>query len=497
MISRPLHFKTILLFLLASYLILLVGGYIWIGDTYLFDARTAVLSFLLGMLFVVAIALSKDSIFPHVAMATALFLVYVFPRILTYIFAPEIVAFPFGAGMTILRMNASMTYVLAGTAMLLVGMFVSNALMPEEKNEKQKGFALSIPLRHMLAVFIFIAAFELFVTQYLGVSAYGKLQADKYNTVLQLMKALFSLDTFVFVALCVFFLEKKYKALNWQIFIVILLLFYGVFVAWGGSRGFAIRVAWIIFGAFLVAHVVTRINAKHLLIMFLMIMIAGGVSYKFATIKRINLVEQHRFDVDPPTTDKLAKHFAQEKKTFNELGISTVLAQVLNRLAILDFVLVLPEQPANIAAMEKYMTLPYAGYSILNVLPGTPFPEAKLSTSRVPSIIYRGFSEEYVLTHGYFSEYWTMWILALLMAGWWYGLIVIFGIGLTLQTLFTKADSVSVLYGAYFKCFLLVFALPLVYFSMGIDHTFLSLLSGALQTISVFVLLNILSRIKL
>lgn len=497
MISRPPHFKAILLFLLVFYLLLLVGGYIWTGDTYLFDARTMVLSFLLGVIFIVAITQSKDSIFPHIAMATALFLIYVFPRILTYIFVSEIVVFPFGEGMTVQRINAAMIYVLSGTAMLLLGMFTSNVVLPAHGiklyRERKEVF---VSLRNMVAIFVLILAFEFFTTSYLGISAYGKMRADNYNTLLQFMKAFLAVDTFVFVALCVFIFEKKYQMMNWRIFIILMLVIYGVFSAWSGSRGFPIRVTSIIFGILLIAGAVLDVRAKHFFGVLILILVTGFLSYKVATIKRIDLVQDYSYEVLPARTNDAENPYDKAKQAVSSTTAKGVLIQILNRIAILDYMLQLPEQTGDSIALKKYMSLHYAVLSTANTLPGTPFPEARLSTSRAPSIVYRGLSEEYVVANGYFSEYWTMWVLVILICGWWPGLGVLFAIGFLLHAGFNMALRTRSGYGEYIQCFLLVFALPLVYFSMGIDHTLVSFIVIGLQVAAIFLLLKLFSSKK-
>jgi len=82
-------------------------------------------------------------------------------------------------------------------------------------------------------------------------------------------------------------------------------------------------------------------------------------------------------------------------------------------MGVLDYAIQITTEPGDSIALAKYMNFSYMAKSIVNsALPGMPYLEAPLSTSRVINIIYRNYDERHVLNSGYFSEYWTIWGIA-------------------------------------------------------------------------------------
>jgi len=128
-----IFFKDFLNRLLYVYLIALTLGFILLGRNPLFDGNTELLGLSLGLVFLMSLNYCKESQFAHVAMITVLFLLYMFPRILTYLLAPRIVAFPFGRNVGTDTINLGLSYVLIGTVLLFAGSFASSSIFQPQR----------------------------------------------------------------------------------------------------------------------------------------------------------------------------------------------------------------------------------------------------------------------------------------------------------------------------------------------------------------------------
>jgi hypothetical protein len=185
-------------FILYAYLSALILGFIFIGHGVLFDDGTLIISIFLALIFILFLNIAKSDLFALIAMNAMLTIVFIFPRILTYLYAPELVVLPFNQSTGVIQVNDGLLYLSIGTALLIAGMYIADILFRTNCQEIENRILrpLKYPLASLSLIFIIITAVELSTTVWLGVSPYGKLRADNGNTILQLIKGFFALDTF-------------------------------------------------------------------------------------------------------------------------------------------------------------------------------------------------------------------------------------------------------------------------------------------------------------
>lgn len=171
-----------------------------------------------------------------------------------------------------------------------------------------------------------------------------------------------------------------------------------------------------------------------------------------------------------------------------------IIAPVLNRLGwVLDYPVLIVTQEGDSEAKGKYMNLLCPTKNIINMLvPGNPFPEAKIMTSRVVDVIYRGAVEPSMYSR-YFSEYWTLWGLAYVLFGWLGGLLPILFIGFIIHSLYALIIMLfSGLYQFYLKLWLLFYVTMGIIGNMGFDSAFTALFFGLLQFTVLYYSLSLI-----
>lgn len=192
---------------LYAYISALILGFAFIGNGVLFNEGTLIISIALGLIFILSLKIAKLDLFNHIAFVGILFFLFIFPRILTYLYAPEIVVLPFRQNIDASLINKGLLYLFIGTALFITGMFIADIIFRKnfQQIKSQILRPLNYPLTSLSIIFIIVITVELYATIWLEVSAYGKLRADNGNTLLQLIKGLFALDTFLYSSLHSYF----------------------------------------------------------------------------------------------------------------------------------------------------------------------------------------------------------------------------------------------------------------------------------------------------
>jgi len=480
--------KTILVGLVALYLVVLSAGFLFLGSNSLFDGTTASLGLALGVFVLVSLWSSPASMFPQVAMLTLYFLLYGFPRIAGYLLWPDAVTFPFGEGIGKAEINLGLLYILAGTVVILVGILLADTLT---RNHAQVVSSTPIldddhPLAALFMAFITVMLFDWFTTVFLDVSNLGKLRLETGNSYVQLLKGLFGFDMAYFVVLIALFLRGR-KEQGTYLMIVICSVLYILYSSFLGSRSTGLRVLLMLF-AILIA---TRPSFKAPLIRYcsiiLILIVASLCVYPLATQRRFDINRQYQ-----KTLDKVPPQERTRDGTDLYGDIPRLFITLSNRFQLIDYSILVLSQKGNPEEKSKYMKLDYALKSIMNyIVPGVIFQEAELDTSRVLAIIYRGFSEDYVKSHGHFSEFWTGWGLAYVLFGWYGGLAALCFAGFVLQLFYVLVHVISGKYRAYLASWYILLAPMLVYASSGLDHTVTTAGVLLLQTTVVVILLSL------
>ena len=477
-LRKSLSLRTLLIVLIFLYIVaILIGSLSLLLDSNpLFDELTLLLSLGIGLLLLFAVKFSRKYLFDQIAIITFFFLIFILPRIITYLFAPAVVIWPFGYGIDASTINAGLLYVLIGTMFFIIGIAIADIVFRPSLplSSAASGDPSCYSTRALITLFLVVVAIQLYASIIMEISPYGKMRAESYNTLFQLIKTSLELDSaFFFVFATLLFRSKIVNKSEWGAVILVLLCY--IFVtALCGSRAGVLRVVT----ALMIIPIVIQGNFRLKLGKFLTaILLLGGLSlaiFPFATMNRLAITASHR---DNPYAYEYAIAESKDLKMYGKLS-----ARVLNRLAVLDYPILIVTQEGDPEAKEKYINLLYPTKNIINMLmPGNPFPDAKIMTSRVVDVIYRGASEPPMYSR-YFSEHWTLWGLAYVLFGWLGGLFAILFIGFIIHSLYALIIMLfSGTYQFYLRLWLLLYVTQGIIGNMGVDSAFTTIFFGLLQ----------------
>ena len=491
--SKKISFKTILLMGIGGFLVTLGIGMILKNENFIFDKETGFLGLALGLVSLFSLLIanekSKGSFF-HIVYLAVFFLLYVFPRILSYLFFPNWVIFPVEEGIGIKEINSALFYLLLGSIALLIAFWAVEGISKYSCREIKKTTkeVFEIPFAPLAFSVIFVLGMEWAILSIAKVSVYGNLQAESWNSLLQVAKLIFDVDMIVFIALVgLAWGAKSDDSIYIKIgFIVAMYMLYTVSF---GVRGAGLRVTFMIMAVLLWERGNFRATFVQFCVVLVLLNGAGLIFYPIATQERINLSVREENKVEQ-LNKKLG--FRSNDEGLGLYGdIPKFANRILNRFGVVDYaVLATSEELGNPAAKSHYLSLDYGIKSIINfIVPGIIFPEAELSTSRVIPIVYRGVTEEYVKNHSYFSEFWTLWGLASAIFGRGQGVAFIFVVGILMQTMYILIEKTSDPYRIFLgSCYLLLVP-GLVFSSQGIDHTITTILVRYLQGIFSLIII--------
>jgi hypothetical protein len=170
-------------------------------------------------------------------------------------------------------------------------------------------------------------------------------------------------------------------------------------------------------------------------------------------------------------------------------ALSKVSSEITSRLAIPFYSAIqTTTHETNNEARQRYFTIKYTIMNVVNNLPGTPFPEAEVGTSRLFGVIYREQAEGQVLQHGYFSEFYTAWGLSYLFFGRLGGLIALALSGFLLAFFFSFVCKKQQEYPVM-GLWALVILPASILFTQGLDHTlWLWMVTGVRMAVSAYIL---------
>lgn len=488
--KKSIHFRTFLIILILLYIVALLIGSMWLGSNSFFDEMTLLLSLGIGFLLLFAVKFSRKYLFNQIAIITFIFLIYIFPRIITYLYAPKVVIWPFGEGINASTINIGLLYVFIGTMLFIIGMAIADlAFRPDLP---QSSVASGDPSRYsntvLVTIFLLVVAVQLYASLIMGISPYGKMRAESYNTLFQLIKTGFELDSaFLFVVATLLF-RKKTVNKSGRGAVIMVVACYLFVTALAGSRVGALRVLT----AFILIFIIIQGNFRLKLAKFSStILLLGALSlaiFPYATMSRARITARHYSN---PYAYEYEIDVTKDIKTPGNL-----IARVLNRLGVLDYAILIVTQEGDPEAKGKYMNLLYPIKNIINYLvPGIVFPEAQIMTSRVIDIIYRG-SYEPGMYERQFSEFWTLWGLAYVYFGWLGGLLAILFAGFIIHSLYALIIILfSGLYQFYLSLWFLGCGTIGVILNMGFDSAFTAIFFTLLQFVILYFYLLLISFI--
>lgn len=479
---RGLQVRLLLAALLAVYVLALVVGYTLRGPGPLFDGITLLLAVGFGGLLLALLWTARRAIFPLAAVLIFTCLIFVLPRLLQYLWTPDLVEFPFGSGTDSASVNLALVALLAGTAAVGAGFAAAAAVL------RRAGWAQPrvAPEPNMyststiLLVFAIMLAIEGYITVVMGVGVFGKYRADTGNTLIQLLKGMFGIDMAFFMSLIA--LSPPGRAPRKYAWAAVLVVVYTFYLTYTGSRVGGLRILTMLMMYLLAARGNFRVRLGDLTVVVLPLVLVSVLTFPLATYTRNVLVVERflKLGGERPASIRGAAEIVGRKDLELYERPLRFAAVVLNRLGAIDYLVLEVTEPGDPEEKARYLSLGYAAKSIINTfVPGALFPEAELSISRAHSIVYRGIKG---ITHlsGYNSEYWTLWGLGYLLFGWAEGVVALAAAGALFQAVYLGimrfAGGYRVYLGAWF-----LFMTYLYYLSMGVDHS---------VTVSVITLLQ-------
>lgn len=485
---QGLPVRLLLAALLAVYVLALVVGYTLRGPGPLFDGITLLLAVGFGGLLLALLWTARRAIFPLAAVLIFTCLIFVLPRLLQYLWTPDLVEFPFGTGTDSASVNLALVALLAGTAAVGAG-FAAAATVLRRAGWAQPRVAPEPNMYStstILLVFAIMLAIEVYISVVMGVGVFGKYRADTGNTLIQLLKVMFGIDMAFFMALIALSppgrAPRKYA---WAAVLVVVYIFY---LTYTGSRVGGLRVLTMLMMYLLAARGNFRVRLGDLTVVVLPLALVSVLAFPLATYTRNVLVVERflKLGGERPASIRGVDQRVRAAEIVGRKDLELYerplrfAAVVLNRLGAIDYLVLVVTEPGDPAEKARYLSLGYAAKSIINTfMPGALFPEEELSTSRAHSIVYRGIKG---ITHlsAYNSEYWTLWGLGYLLFGWAGGVVALAAAGALFQAVYLGimrfAGGYRVYLGAWF-----LFMTSLYYLSMGVDHS---------VTVSVITLLQ-------
>ncbi len=488
-LTKPFSFRTLLLTFIFSYMAVISIGPIFLNNRSLFNEVTVLLGLGIGLLLVLSITLSGRYLFDQMSIIILFFLIFILPRITSYLFIPAAVRLPFGDGVNASTINAGLLYVLLGTLFFIAGMLIANVIF--RPYLPLSSAATGNPSRYsnkaIMTIFFIVAAIQLYVTLGMGISPYGKMRPDTYNSLFQIMRGMLELDSVFIFVLGTLLFQQKTSGQSKLGYLIVVLGCYIFITSLSGSRVATLR-ALI---AITIILLLLQSNFRTTVVKSVgVIILLGGLGlslFPFATMSRIYMAGAYHNIPDPysyaETESKELRNWHKAMgKVFNRLGV------------VLDYPILILTQPGDPEAKAKYLNLQYPLKNIANLLvPGTVFPEAQLSTSRVIDVIYRG-GDEVGMYERYFSEFWTLWGLAYAYFGYLGGLFVILFLGFIIHSLYA---SIIMLFSGmlqfYLRIWLLLYVTMGIIGNGGIDSAFWSLFIGLLQFVTLYIFVSFLN----
>ena len=178
---------------------------------------------------------------------------------------------------------------------------------------------------------------------------------------------------------------------------------------------------------------------------------------------------------------------------------------LFNRMNYMDYFIITLSQPLDEECKEKYLNSSYYYKNVVNFLmPGDPYPEAKISTSNVFGLCYMPQMYEIKDTNGltafdrttYSSQVWTGFgILKIHINNWMY--LGLFFIGIIVALISFSLQILNFKNSTLINC-VWVMSFPFYFlYSMGVDHSVMCLIVILVRWTTFFILMFIIEKIQL
>ena len=417
---------------------------------------------------------------PLISYISFLYSIFVLPRLFMLSYMPDFVKFPF-EDITSTIINKGLVIFLLTTVMLYLGIFFGAKIWPQKKYLQEDGVFSFKAVSIILIINLMVVGF---LNYFLEMSPYlHSVNSFEHNNFIQILKCFFSLDTVMFLTLTIFFSNQKHHNDGKWLFLTCITIFlFWIDSTLSGSRGGSLRILM----QFIVVYlIVNKAYLKERIVFFFLFLIIciSPITYNFGDYARKTINTTQNFN-----PRLVVKNIYYSESYYDNSSSLKSFEAIFNRLSIVDYAILLPYTPRNESLLKKYVSWEYIFKSTINsIYPGTLFQEAPLSTARAINVIYRKYTENFVLSNGYFSEFWTSFALLFFL----FGLLVIpihFFIGLGLQFGYTFFSKMKYNYNIFLLASYLYLAPIFILFTMGIDHTIQSILVVFFQSLSFFLI---------
>lgn len=493
MITTDFSLKRLLNFLLGLFVIFFVIGFY--QDTNKFFNLTTLfldLALTLVLLFFNNVRRKCASVIGDFLILMNIF--FVLPRLVSYIFLSDYITLPFTGIISVNMINKGLILYNFSICMLLTGLFVAR-FFNKKKALDIKDFYFNPFYILLIGILYFIVDFYInyFLTDsFLIVSQVPR----ENNTLIQIFKALIGFDTVFFGILCLIFIRKNpyrdKKFFSNAIKITFILFFLYQFSAlFFGSRGAPVRVLIEFICIYLILKNDFHYRKGMLSKIFLGLFSLSLITFTFGNLVRSEITKNNALLFAKPGTFE-SINVIQAKEI--NLIIKENFSKILNRTGVIDYAILLPFVPYDSSKMNYFINSKYIAKSTVNTfLPGNVFSEAPLITSRAINAIYRGYSIDFIQKNGYFSEYWTSPALLFLLFGF-FSIPLHFALGFLMEYFYLALENSSLMFNQHY-CALYLFLLPFfTFFTMGIEHTFLTLTVILIQFFLFFFIISFLIK---
>jgi hypothetical protein len=468
-LDKEITIKNMLLLSLLMVFICNVMGYLLFGPAPLYDATTMLIAVATCALLAFVLIKSDDALLPMTAMLTIFFLLFIFSRVLAFLYFPDRSHLPLSVSLGVKEINLGFSYFALGAAALNAGFFLARKLFANanSKVRDKTNLAMAYSSRHLLIAFLIVCVIQLYVAVWLGDSVLGEVDYGVRHKWVGVLSVLFN----NYLAMLVIVVSLLISRRRGRRITVSLPLFIGAFVCVTvllGSRSGGMTVLVLVLCAMLALHGNFKESLKSYLYFLLAVAVLSAVSFKVGTGIRTEMIYARDHSVAPGNEQtEVASETEAAEEAHDKPAIGGVSA--LSRLgAAFDTEVLTLSLHADHEMLSSNMTLSYALKSAVNVIvPGVIFADAQTNTALLWPFVYK-LRDKALLQKGYYESFlWTAWGVAYAMFGWAAGIMALLISGVILQALFMLTCKFGEVQPYFSTMFLLnVFSF---YSSMGLD----------------------------
>jgi hypothetical protein len=496
--NKEFSVKTVMMAALAAVAVLAAVGYVVIGPAPLYDATTMGITLALCGFLLIALLRAGESLFPMFIMLTTFSLLFIFTRVLTFLYLPEKSVLPLSVVLSVEQINAGYIYIAIGTGALGSGFWLGYLAF---KNLLNKCGAVTTPIKvyplhHLAMVFATVCVIQLYVALWLGAGVMGDVRYGVDNKFEGVLSVLFnSFQALLIVAISVIG-SRKQSVVRGLVSLVIAIFFLMV-ITLLGSRSGGLQIFQVMLIALLVIHGNSHQRLRNYFLFMLGIAVSSFALFPVATeFRSIMLAERDKvvMNKNHVVVNGALMLAERDKVVMNKNHV--VVNGALNRLgasfdtAVLTLVLDTDQE-----LQSRTMNLPYAFKSAINVIvPGEIYAEAHTNTSLLWPFIYK-LRDQKLLNDEYYETFsWTAYGTAYGMFGWWAGIMALLIAGIVLQVVYMGIVRHTNQWLPYFSAWFLMGMLAFIG-NMGLDDWLVGMQRSLFSMLLVFFLLWAIGRL--